>query len=90
VTFIAEFVMDYDVSFLFFNGRWNEGTNHLLFNMLPGKSPDYSPYLEGDTGKAIVAGGGLSTVYYRRSFDVAIPVFSPLVRDVQLSAKSYL
>jgi glucuronyl/N-acetylglucosaminyl transferase EXT2 len=41
--------------------RWNDGSNHLLFNMLPGSAPDYSTVLEVDTGKTVVAGGGFST-----------------------------
>ena len=73
-----------------FSHRWNQGTNHLLFNMLPGTSPDYATYLEADTGNAIVAGGGFNSVSYRRTFDVALPVYNPLVRDVVLPEKSYL
>ncbi|KAL8611501.1 hypothetical protein ACOMHN_014556 [Nucella lapillus] len=69
---------------------WNEGTNHLLFNMLPGTSPDYTPYLETDTGNAMVAGGSFSSLSYRRTFDISVPVYNPLVREVVLKDKSYL
>ncbi|KAK7476210.1 hypothetical protein BaRGS_00032564 [Batillaria attramentaria] len=69
---------------------WNQGTNHLLFNMLPGTSPHYNSYLEVDTGNAIVAGGGFSSTSHRRTFDISVPVFNPLVRDVVLPEKSYL
>ena len=70
--------------------RWNDGSNHLLFNMLPGNAPDYSTVLEVDTGKAVVAGGGFSTWSYRRTFDVSIPVFNPLIVPEDLPHKSYL
>lgn len=69
---------------------WNGGTNHILFNMLPGTSPHYASYLEVDTGNAIVAGGGFSSVTYRRTFDISVPVYNPLIRDVVLPEKSYL
>lgn len=69
---------------------WNDGSNHLLFNMLPGNAPDYSTVLEVDTGKAVVAGGGFSTWSYRRTFDVSIPVFNPLIVPEDLPHKSYL
>lgn len=70
--------------------RWNDGTNHLLFNMLPGSAPEYTAALEVDIGKALIAGGGFSTWTYRRTFDVSIPVYNPLVADVILPQKSYL
>lgn len=70
--------------------RWNRGQNHLLFNMLPGSLPDFHTALDVDRGKAILAGGGFSTWSYRRGYDVAIPVFNPLVADIQLPHKSYL
>ncbi|XP_060068340.1 exostosin-2-like [Ylistrum balloti] len=69
---------------------WNDGTNHLLFNMLPGTVPDYGTVLEVDTGKAIIAGGGFSIWSYRRTFDVSIPVYNPLVDPRKHPHKSYL
>lgn len=70
--------------------RWKDGTNHLLFNMLPGSAPEYTAALEVDVGKALIAGGGFSTWTYRRTFDVSIPVYNPLVADIILPQKSYL
>ena len=70
--------------------RWNDGTNHLLFNMLPGTTPEYTATLDVNVGKALVAGGGFSTWTYRRTFDVSIPVYNPLVADIGLQTKSYL
>ncbi|PVD29021.1 hypothetical protein C0Q70_11618 [Pomacea canaliculata] len=69
---------------------WKDGENHLLFNMLPGMSPNYSSVLEVDTGSAVIAGGGFSSLTYRQTFDISIPVFNPLVRSIVLPQKSYL
>ncbi|KAK3099014.1 hypothetical protein FSP39_025286 [Pinctada imbricata] len=69
---------------------WNSGTNHLIFNMLPGSMPDYSTVLEVNTGKAVLAGGGFSTWSYRRTFDVSIPVYNPLLDYSVIRQKSYL
>lgn len=70
--------------------RWNDGANHLIFNMLPGELPDYKTTLEVDTGKAMIAGGGFSTWTYRRGFDVSIPVFNPFLENAYLQPKSNL
>lgn len=67
--------------------RWNGGTNHLLFNMLPGTSPDYQTALEVPRGNAIVAGGGFSSWTYRPGYDISIPVFSTSVSSVKLSER---
>uniref|UniRef100_A0ABM0MWV4 Exostosin-2-like n=1 Tax=Saccoglossus kowalevskii TaxID=10224 RepID=A0ABM0MWV4_SACKO len=64
--------------------KWNEGTNHLLFTMLPGSVPDYNTALDVHRGKAILAGGGFSTWTYRDGYDVSIPVFNPMVTHVDL------
>lgn len=69
--------------------RWNDGTNHLLFNMLSGSMPDYNTSLDVYRDKALLAGGGFSVWSYRRTYDVSIPVFNPLVTHVRLE-KSYV
>ena len=69
--------------------HWNEGTNHLLFNMLPGSAPQYHTTLDVDRNKAILAGGGFSTWSYRRTYDVAIPVLNPAASSIELSEKPY-
>ncbi|XP_061193502.1 exostosin-2-like isoform X2 [Saccostrea echinata] len=69
---------------------WNDGANHLIFNMLPGELPSYQTILEADTGKAMIAGGGFSTWSYRRGFDVSIPVINPFLPDLNLKPKSNL
>lgn len=63
---------------------WNDGANHLLFNMMPGVAPDYDTSLGVARDRAIVAGGGFSTWSYRYLYDVAIPVFNPGTDGLQL------
>lgn len=67
---------------------WNGGENHLLFNMLPGTLPNYSTVLEVPRGNSLLAGGGFSSLTYRREFDVSIPVFNPLLADTDLEQRS--
>ncbi|XP_054017390.1 exostosin-2 isoform X2 [Dryobates pubescens] len=64
--------------------RWDRGTNHLLFNMLPGGPPDYNTALDVPRDRALLAGGGFSTWTYRQGYDVSIPVYSPLAGEVEL------
>ena len=64
---------------------WNHGSNNLLFNMLPGRVPDFSTTLDMSCDKAIIAGGGFSHWTYRSGFDVSIPVFSPIASSAKLS-----
>ncbi|KAL7992295.1 hypothetical protein Chor_016551, partial [Crotalus horridus] len=66
---------------------WDRGTNHLLFNMLPGGPPDYNTALDVPRDRALLAGGGFSTWTYRQGYDVSIPVYSPLSAEVQLLNK---
>ncbi|XP_010610816.1 exostosin-2 isoform X2 [Fukomys damarensis] len=67
--------------------RWDRGTNHLLFNMLPGGPPDYNTALDVPRDRALLAGGGFSTWTYRQGYDVSIPVYSPLSAEVALPEK---
>lgn len=46
--------------------------------MVPGAPPDYSTVVELELGQAMVAGAGLSSWSYRQSFDLSLPIFSPL------------
>lgn len=66
---------------------WNNGRNHLLFNMLPGESPDYSTVTDVKTAEAIIAGAGFNTQTYRYGFDFSIPFYSPLLENYKV--KSY-
>ncbi|XP_066966241.1 exostosin-2 isoform X1 [Macrobrachium rosenbergii] len=67
--------------------HWKEGENHLLFNMLPGTPPLFDTALNMDRGKAILAGGGFSSLTYRRGFDVSLPVYNPVYQDVPPNRK---
>ncbi|XP_022093971.1 exostosin-2-like [Acanthaster planci] len=67
--------------------KWHGGTNHLLFNMLPGSSPEFNTALDVRRGKSLLAGGGFSTWTYRPNFDISIPVYNPDVASIYLSAK---
>jgi glucuronyl/N-acetylglucosaminyl transferase EXT1 len=55
--------------------HWNNGENHVIFNMYSGSWPNYIENLEFDTGKAILAKTSLSIKSYRRGFDVSFPLF---------------
>ncbi|XP_056637726.1 exostosin-2 [Diorhabda carinulata] len=60
---------------------WNGGENHLIFNMVSGSPPDFSPVVELDVGKALIAGGGFDTYTFRNRFDISLPVFSPMAKS---------
>ncbi|EDV25977.1 uncharacterized protein TRIADDRAFT_24279 [Trichoplax adhaerens] len=55
---------------------WNQGKNHLLFNMLPGQWPHFNTSLDARRGRAMLAGGGFSSLSYRYGFDISIPIYS--------------
>ena len=55
---------------------WNNGENHLIFNLYSGTWPDYSVYDFGfDFGKAILAQASLSQEADRRGFDISFPLY---------------
>uniref|UniRef100_A0A671VYF8 Exostosin glycosyltransferase 1 n=1 Tax=Sparus aurata TaxID=8175 RepID=A0A671VYF8_SPAAU len=55
---------------------WNDGRNHLIFNLYSGTWPDYTEDLGFDIGQAMLAKASISTENFRRNFDVSIPLFS--------------
>ena len=54
--------------------HWNGGTNNLIFNIFSGTFPEYSEFLDFDTGKAILAKTSFSLHSYRPNFDVSLPL----------------
>uniref|UniRef100_A0A8C6V168 Exostosin glycosyltransferase 1a n=1 Tax=Neogobius melanostomus TaxID=47308 RepID=A0A8C6V168_9GOBI len=55
---------------------WNEGRNHIIFNLYSGTWPDYTEDLGLDIGYAMLAKASISTENFRPNFDVSIPLFS--------------
>lgn len=56
--------------------HWNNGRNHLIFNLYSGTWPDYVEESLGfDAGEAILVKASMSEQHMRPGFDVSIPLF---------------
>jgi len=54
---------------------WNNGLNHIVFNLYSGTWPDYTENLGFDIGKAMLAKASISNENYRPGFDISLPLF---------------
>lgn len=55
---------------------WNNGMNHVIFNLYSGTWPDYTEEnLDFDPGMAILAKASMSVSHLRPGFDISIPLF---------------
>ena len=55
---------------------WNNGQNHLIFNLYSGTWPDYLENLNFDLGQAILAKASMSFEKYRSGFDISLPLWT--------------
>nr|XP_046147532.1 exostosin-1-like [Oncorhynchus gorbuscha]XP_046147533.1 exostosin-1-like [Oncorhynchus gorbuscha]XP_046147534.1 exostosin-1-like [Oncorhynchus gorbuscha]XP_046147535.1 exostosin-1-like [Oncorhynchus gorbuscha]XP_046147536.1 exostosin-1-like [Oncorhynchus gorbuscha] len=55
---------------------WNDGRNHLIFNLYSGTWPAYTEELGFEIGQAILAKASIDMDNFRPHFDVSIPLFS--------------
>lgn len=55
---------------------WNNGVNHVIFNLFSGTWPDYSEDFGVDTGYAILAKASMTAEHFRERFDISFPLMS--------------
>lgn len=55
--------------------HWNNGRNHVIYNLYSGTWPDYSEHFGIDIGQAILAKASISTQKFRAGFDISLPLF---------------
>ncbi|XP_072932904.1 exostosin-2 [Epargyreus clarus] len=73
--------------------HWNNGENHLIFNMVAGASPNYNTVVDLNTSRAIIAGAGFNTWTFRYGFDISLPLYSQLAERIdstQPKQKNYM
>ncbi|XP_076361020.1 exostosin-1-like [Tachypleus tridentatus] len=54
---------------------WDNGRNHLLFNLYSGTWPDYVENMGFNVGQAMIAKASTSVSKFRPNFDISIPLF---------------
>ena len=64
---------------------WNNGENHIIFNMV--RNNEFLTSV--NFGKALLLASGLDTFSYRPFFDIALPMYSPSILDDNFSEHSY-
>lgn len=55
--------------------HWQNGRNHVIFNLYSGTWPDYSEHFGIDIGYAILAKASISTHRFRAGYDISLPLF---------------
>ena len=55
--------------------HWNNGLNHIVFNLYSGTWPDYTEDLSFYIGRAMLAKASISTENFRPGFDISLPLF---------------
>lgn len=55
--------------------HWNDGQNHVVFNLLSGTWPYYHENLSFNFGKAIIAKASIMHENLRQGFDISIPLY---------------
>lgn len=53
---------------------WNQGKNHLIFNMYSGTWPYYREKISFDTEQAILVKSSISSKFFRKNFDISFPL----------------
>lgn len=54
---------------------WNNGRNHVIYNLYSGTWPEYSEHFGIDIGQAVLAKASISTQKFRAGFDISLPLF---------------
>lgn len=54
---------------------WNDGRNHLIYNLYSGTWPEYTEDLGFDIGQAMLAKASFGIDNFRNNFDVSIPLY---------------